>query len=116
MLNYGCVIGYVDVFDLLFNGGKKCEILSQISDGDEYITITEKYDRPRDRYLIKYYYRGIYLGGQWDTPTSGILEEIMLGLRGKGVFQNWNIHRGATYRPFSTRDERIIKRLGLWVF
>lgn len=116
MTNYGMVYGYINVFDLLFNGGKGCEILSKMGDGDEYITITEKYDRPRGRYLIEYFYRGVYLGGQWDCVSSGILDEIMNGLRGRGIFQSWNMCKGATYRPFSAKDERTIKRLGLWVF
>ena len=114
MLDYSAVYGYVNIFDLVFNGGEGCEITGYTS--DEYITVTKKYDRPRGRFLYEYFHRGVYLGGEWDKVSSGTLDDILQGLKGKGVFQSWGISTGAEYRPFSPRDEKKIKRLGLWVF
>ena len=109
----GFTEAYVDVFDLLFNGGKGCE-LREDRPKNPYIMITKEYDRGRGSYIYRYYYNSVYLGGE-SNVTIGGLEDAVNALRGKGVFQYMDAH-GICYKPLTKTEENVVRKLGLWAF
>ena len=112
----GFIEAYVDVFDLLFNGGHKCILRwYKCCPKSPFIVVTKKYDQGRGSYIYRYYYKNVYLGGEADNITFAGLNDAINALRGKGVFQYMDA-REACYKPLSKTDEKIVKKLGLWAF
>lgn len=107
---------YVNIMDLLFNGEYGCDLLEERPQNDPYITIKKEYSRGRDNYIVTYKYKNILLTMNEGYVTFGALRVCLEGLRGKGVHSHFSMYRGDIFIPFTPEQERVVKRLGIWVF
>jgi len=108
-------MNFVKISDLMFNGGEGCTILYDRPEQD-YITIKSVYDTGAGTNWTSFYYKDVYLGGYYGHLVVGVLNDILESLRGRGRWEHWSPWSGSTYAPFTPEEERVIKRLGLWVF
>lgn len=109
---------YVNVMDLVFNGGAFCAIKEKPF-GD-CIAITEYYNGPRNEYLYEFSYRGITLGVNAGCITVGSLDRVAAALRGRGewIMSRFTTRNGwiDTHREWTPKEARILKKAGVWAF
>ena len=110
----GHIIFYVEIYDLLFNGAVIAK-LHEERPKPPFISITKDYDRGMGDVVYRYYFKGVYLGGDCQNITIGGLDDALAALRGRGVYQ-YLTPQEIVRKPLKKEDERIVKRLGLWAF